>query len=198
MLFDLYHHYVNGRVLLCTTDWAARNGPFDNENFFKQIVDLFRSDPEDEWAVETLAWLQINVFAGAEEESTSKSSSEDSGGDANAVIRAQRAARRAAAQSTTSSSSESSSYPTPLLYNAFFERIRTMITFKCRNQSFLYHSLREPLSKSSFKSKSFPNNALSLLPCRLPPTQTQFRHCHCISVSARTHPTLYFFLSLYL
>ncbi|KAJ7506329.1 hypothetical protein B0H11DRAFT_1707147 [Mycena galericulata] len=37
--------------------WKLRDGTYDYEQFYNSIVILF-SDPDDEWAIETLKWYQ--------------------------------------------------------------------------------------------------------------------------------------------
>lgn len=44
--------------MLCgRTEWGVVDRAFDAEEFYYNIVELFELDPEDEWVVETLDWL---------------------------------------------------------------------------------------------------------------------------------------------
>lgn len=43
--------------MLSTSPWTAKDGKFDYERFFERIVQFFE-DPNDLWALETLAWYQ--------------------------------------------------------------------------------------------------------------------------------------------
>ncbi|SJL13965.1 uncharacterized protein ARMOST_17417 [Armillaria ostoyae] len=42
--------------------WTEQDGAFDLPLFYKSIVDLFESHPDDEWALETLAWWNEQVY----------------------------------------------------------------------------------------------------------------------------------------
>jgi hypothetical protein len=45
------------RWFLCVQDdWRLDDGLFDKEDFFNAIVQLFESDPSDQWCQDTLAW----------------------------------------------------------------------------------------------------------------------------------------------
>ncbi|KAJ7468865.1 hypothetical protein B0H11DRAFT_1732036 [Mycena galericulata] len=48
---------VQARTMISTSDWKLRDGTYDYEQFYNSIVILF-SDPDDEWAIETLKWYQ--------------------------------------------------------------------------------------------------------------------------------------------
>ncbi len=44
--------------MLSTSEWTSRDGNYDYEQLFKNILELF-TDPEDQhWATETLKWFQ--------------------------------------------------------------------------------------------------------------------------------------------
>jgi hypothetical protein len=46
-----------GRTLISASDWTIKDGSYDYETMFNNIVLLFEADPTDPWAVETLEWL---------------------------------------------------------------------------------------------------------------------------------------------
>ncbi|SJK96863.1 uncharacterized protein ARMOST_14562 [Armillaria ostoyae] len=51
------------RYALSSKDgWTEQDGAFDLPLFYKSIVDLFESHPDDEWALETLAWWNEQVY----------------------------------------------------------------------------------------------------------------------------------------
>ncbi|KAF7374196.1 hypothetical protein MSAN_00301500 [Mycena sanguinolenta] len=86
---------VQARGMLSTRDWAPRDGAFDNEKLFDQIVKLF-SKKDDAWVIETLAWQVFGDYeapAVDDPEETAEPSPADD-------ILAQRAARQAAAASS--------------------------------------------------------------------------------------------------
>ncbi|KAJ7224741.1 hypothetical protein B0H12DRAFT_285552 [Mycena haematopus] len=85
---------VQARSMISSKDWARRDGAFNNEKLFKQVVALF--DPADDpWTVETLAWCQRMVFGDAEA-LPADDSDEPPAPTATDAILAQCAARRAA------------------------------------------------------------------------------------------------------
>jgi hypothetical protein len=47
-----------GRTILSTSDWDTLDGLFNYEDMFEAIFALFKTNPQDPWAVETLAWYQ--------------------------------------------------------------------------------------------------------------------------------------------
>ncbi|KAJ7939745.1 hypothetical protein B0H13DRAFT_2300450 [Mycena leptocephala] len=51
-----------GRTILSTSDWDTLDGRFNYEDMSEAILSLFRTNPQDPWAVETLAWYQEQVF----------------------------------------------------------------------------------------------------------------------------------------
>ncbi|KAJ3551820.1 hypothetical protein NM688_g4489 [Phlebia brevispora] len=54
---------VQTHHMLCTSrDSMKFDGAFDNEKFFRNVVDLFDYDPNSKWAVETLEWWDMQVF----------------------------------------------------------------------------------------------------------------------------------------
>ncbi|KAJ6479807.1 hypothetical protein C8R45DRAFT_1101253 [Mycena sanguinolenta] len=74
---------VQARGMLSTKDWAPRDGAFDNQKLFDQIVKLF-GKKDDPWVIETLAWYQRQVFGDYEapalddpEETTESSAADD-------------------------------------------------------------------------------------------------------------------------
>ncbi|KAF8185496.1 hypothetical protein K438DRAFT_2019998 [Mycena galopus ATCC 62051] len=86
---------VQARAMICSRDWARRDGKFNNQVLFEQVVELFAGLPTDPWAVDTIAWYNRMVFDDAEpsldeDEATPVPS-------ATTNILAQRAARQAAA-----------------------------------------------------------------------------------------------------
>jgi hypothetical protein len=48
--------------MISTSDWTSKDSSFNYEKMFDSIVDLFKTDPMDPWAVETLEWLQWSLF----------------------------------------------------------------------------------------------------------------------------------------
>jgi hypothetical protein len=49
---------VQARALVSTQAWGQRDGKYNYEDMFTAVVKLFFKLPDDEWAVETLAWYQ--------------------------------------------------------------------------------------------------------------------------------------------
>ncbi|KAJ7862974.1 hypothetical protein B0H13DRAFT_2565871 [Mycena leptocephala] len=47
-----------GRTILSTSDWDTLDGLFNYEDMLEAILALFKTNPQDPWAVETLAWYQ--------------------------------------------------------------------------------------------------------------------------------------------
>jgi hypothetical protein len=45
----------------CNT-WAVTDGNYNAEKLFNTIVQLFESDPEEPWCIETLKWWEESVF----------------------------------------------------------------------------------------------------------------------------------------
>ncbi|KAJ7624006.1 hypothetical protein B0H17DRAFT_1219027 [Mycena rosella] len=93
-----------GRTMLCTSDWADKDGAYNDEKLFNSVVELFESDTTDPWGTETLQW---GVF-GKATKSGGSSDSDDDGDDDNdsdsvsGSILERRAARRSTASSASS------------------------------------------------------------------------------------------------
>jgi hypothetical protein len=50
-------HSWKARFMLCATEqWNQYDGEFDMYEFFIKLAELFESDPDGTWAVETLKW----------------------------------------------------------------------------------------------------------------------------------------------
>ncbi|KAJ6478899.1 hypothetical protein C8R45DRAFT_833021 [Mycena sanguinolenta] len=49
------------RTMLSTSDWTTRDGQYNYETLFDNVLELFEA-PMDEWARDTLAWYQRRVF----------------------------------------------------------------------------------------------------------------------------------------
>lgn len=48
------------RWFMCSEDdWRVDDGLFNKEEFFNVLVQLFESDPDDEWCKDTLAWWNL-------------------------------------------------------------------------------------------------------------------------------------------
>ncbi|KAF8130925.1 hypothetical protein K438DRAFT_2032079, partial [Mycena galopus ATCC 62051] len=84
---------VQARTLISTSDWTHKDGKYNYEKLFANVVDLFEVDETDVWAVETLEWLTRGVFNAGEDASDVDDSSEEDD-SAPASIVARRAARR--------------------------------------------------------------------------------------------------------
>ncbi|KAF7372526.1 hypothetical protein MVEN_00114700 [Mycena venus] len=88
------------RTTISVSDWTPKEGSYNYETMFNNIVLLFEADPTDPWAIETLEWLQNGVFGGADA-SDNESDSDDEDASAAATILAKRAARRAEAPASS-------------------------------------------------------------------------------------------------
>ncbi|KAJ7222725.1 hypothetical protein B0H12DRAFT_1241080 [Mycena haematopus] len=69
------------RTLLSTSDWTIKDGSYDYEAMFNNIVLLFEADPTDPWAVETLEWLTKGVFGGGDASDDENGSGSDNDED---------------------------------------------------------------------------------------------------------------------
>ncbi|KAJ7666671.1 hypothetical protein DFH06DRAFT_1383929 [Mycena polygramma] len=49
---------AQGRTMISTSDWDAFDGLFSYTDMWDAIMALFKTDPQDPWAVDTLAWYQ--------------------------------------------------------------------------------------------------------------------------------------------
>ncbi|KAJ7619921.1 hypothetical protein DFH06DRAFT_1341755 [Mycena polygramma] len=49
---------AQGRTMISTSDWEAFDSLFSYPDMWDAIMALFKSDPQDPWAVDTLAWYQ--------------------------------------------------------------------------------------------------------------------------------------------
>ncbi|KAJ7120188.1 hypothetical protein C8R44DRAFT_877638 [Mycena epipterygia] len=86
---------VQARTILLTSDWTAKDGSYDNVKLFNSVVALFKTDPTDAWAVDTLKWYQEGVFGSGDAALASSGSSDSDDEDSEAAtILARRAARR--------------------------------------------------------------------------------------------------------
>ncbi|KAG6839635.1 hypothetical protein C0991_000639 [Blastosporella zonata] len=48
---------IQGRFVISSVDiWSIRNGTFNYQDFYSNIVSLFEEKPENPWVVETLDW----------------------------------------------------------------------------------------------------------------------------------------------
>ncbi|KAJ7668961.1 hypothetical protein B0H17DRAFT_1209840 [Mycena rosella] len=95
---------VQGRTMLCTSDWADKDGAYNYEKLFNSVVELFESDTTDPWVTETLQW---GVFGKATKSGGSSDSDDDDDDDndsdsVSGSILERRAARRSTASSASS------------------------------------------------------------------------------------------------
>ncbi|KAJ7462487.1 hypothetical protein FB451DRAFT_1180780 [Mycena latifolia] len=49
---------AQGRTLISASDWTSKEGSYNYEKMFDEVVHLFEDDPTDPWVVETLKWFQ--------------------------------------------------------------------------------------------------------------------------------------------
>ncbi|KAF7341461.1 GLOBIN domain-containing protein [Mycena venus] len=93
-----------GCTMLSTSDWTSRDGKYNYEDLFDNILELFE-DPTDTWAIETLGWFQKGVFGGAKVSGSDNGDNNDDSDDSDSEMATIRARRRAACSSESSSES---------------------------------------------------------------------------------------------
>ncbi|KAF7335684.1 GLOBIN domain-containing protein [Mycena venus] len=93
-----------GRTMLSTSDWTSRDGKYNYEDLFDNVLELFE-DPTDTWAIETLGWFQKGVFGGAKVSGSDNGDNNDDSDDSDSEMATIRARRRAARSSESSSES---------------------------------------------------------------------------------------------
>ncbi|KAJ7678370.1 hypothetical protein B0H17DRAFT_1206824 [Mycena rosella] len=142
---------TQARTMLSTSDWTPKDGTYDYEKLFNQVVKLFEDDPADPWVIETLQWYQDGVFGkissgGADDDDNE----EDDSDSESSSIRAHRAARRQTPIATAQLTNLKNSYNrrAPLAINSS----ASLITFlwvsvpHCIKHPFLQVFLRQMTS----------------------------------------------------
>ncbi|KAJ6498183.1 hypothetical protein C8R47DRAFT_1212502 [Mycena vitilis] len=87
---------AQGRTMISTSDWDRYDGLFNYTDMWDAIMALFKSDPQDPWAVETLAWYQEEVFGAQGQTAANSTAPGPAPMNAAAAILAKRARRAAA------------------------------------------------------------------------------------------------------
>ncbi|KAF7325540.1 hypothetical protein MKEN_00403300 [Mycena kentingensis (nom. inval.)] len=87
------------RVMLSQYDWDHSGDDFDYDAMFEAILKLFNEEGMEEWARETLEFLQNAVFKGKITPPTPENDDDDDSEDELAAARRRRAAARAASTS---------------------------------------------------------------------------------------------------
>ncbi|KAJ6566487.1 hypothetical protein B0H19DRAFT_1257696 [Mycena capillaripes] len=88
------------RTMLSTSAWTIKDGKYDYEKLFNNIVELFQSDPkhpDDVWAAETLAWYQNGVFGCGDAAASDDEDSDDEKDSEMSLILGRRAPRSSTA-----------------------------------------------------------------------------------------------------
>ncbi|KAJ7663517.1 hypothetical protein B0H17DRAFT_1211616 [Mycena rosella] len=142
---------TQARTMLSTSDWTPKDGTYDYEKLFNQVVKLFEDDPADPWVIETLQWYQDGVFGkissgGADDDDNE----EDDSDSESSSICAHRAARRQTPIATAQLTNLKNSYNrrAPLAINSS----ASLITFlwvsvpHCIKHPFLQVFLRQMTS----------------------------------------------------
>ncbi|KAJ7736774.1 hypothetical protein DFH07DRAFT_966756 [Mycena maculata] len=73
---------AQGRTMLSTSEWSPTDGSYEYGEMFDAVVRLFKKDPTNPWAVDTLEWYQRHVFSGDQDATEGPSDPADSDEDA--------------------------------------------------------------------------------------------------------------------
>ncbi|KAJ6566116.1 hypothetical protein B0H19DRAFT_1257391 [Mycena capillaripes] len=151
------------RTMLSTSAWTIKDGKYDYEKLFNDIVELFQRDPkhpDDVWAAETLAWYQNGVFGCSDVAASDDEDSDDEKDSEVSLILGRRAPR---------SSTASSDYKSCCYFQKICRPLATL--FALPQYRFHYYLSKQLVSVLSISSRCIVINSLispsTAAPCKI-------------------------------